>query len=97
MATLEIMLTPVPPPTIIKQLLDLALLRESHHVGASALTLHAIGLLIPLLPQAEFVHPILKELNDLIATDRYLLEVSEPCRLVKKKACPLMFIVAEPH
>lgn len=76
------MLTPVPPSTIIKLFLDLSLLRESHHVGVSALTLHAIGLLIPLLPEKEFVHPVLKELNDLIETDQYLLEISEPCRLV---------------
>ncbi|KAI9262582.1 hypothetical protein EDC94DRAFT_659447 [Helicostylum pulchrum] len=82
-ATLEIMLTPVPPSTIIKLFLDLSLLRESHHVGVSALTLHAIGLLIPLLPEKEFVHPVLKELNDLIETDQYLLEISEPCRLIR--------------
>jgi len=81
-ATLEIMLTPVPPSTIIEKLLDLALLRESHHVGVSALRLHAIGLIVPLLPQNEFVDPVLKELNDLIANDPYLLEISEPCRLV---------------
>lgn len=81
-ATLEIMLTPVSPSTIIKLFLDLSLLRESHHVGVSALTLHAIGLLIPLLPEKKFVHPILKELNDLIETNQYLLEISEPCRLV---------------
>lgn len=82
-ATFEIMLTPVSPSKIIKHFLDLSLLRESHHVGVSALTMHAIGLLIPVLPQEEFVRPILKELNDLIETDPYLLEVSEPCRLVK--------------
>ncbi|GAN05157.1 hypothetical protein MAM1_0083c04626 [Mucor ambiguus] len=82
-ATLEIMLTPVPPSTIIEKLLDLALLRESHHVGVSALRLHAIGLIVPLLPQNEFVDPVLKELNDLIANDPYLLEISEPCRLIR--------------
>ncbi|KAI9481474.1 MAG: hypothetical protein EXX96DRAFT_566905 [Benjaminiella poitrasii] len=82
-ATLEIMMTPVPPSIIIKKLLDLALLRESHHVGVSALRLHAIGLLVPLLPQKEFVHPIFEELNQLIETDPYLLEISEPCRLIR--------------
>lgn len=86
-ATLEIMLTPVPPSTIIEMLLDLALLRESHHVGVSALRLHAIGLIVPLLPQNEFVDPVLKELNDLIASDPYLLEISEPCRLVSTSCC----------
>jgi hypothetical protein len=83
-ATLEIMMTPVPPSTIIEKLLDLSLLRESHHVGVSALRLHAIGLLVSLLPQKEFVNPIFKELNDLIETDAYLLEVSEPSKLVNK-------------
>lgn len=81
-ATLEIMMTPVAPSTIIEKLLDLSLLRESHHVGVSALRLHAIGLLVSLLPQKEFVNPIFKELNDLIGSDVYLLEVSEPCKLV---------------
>ncbi|KAG1151478.1 hypothetical protein G6F37_000970 [Rhizopus arrhizus] len=82
-ATLEIMLTTTPPVTIVKYLLDLALLRESHHVGVSALTMHAIGLLIPLLPQQEFIHPIFKELNHLIMTNPYLSAVSEPCRLIR--------------
>lgn len=86
-ATLEIMLTPVSPSTIIQKLLDLALLRESHHVGVSALRLHAIGLIVPLLPQNEFVDPVLKELNNLIANDPYLLEISEPCRLVSTNFC----------
>lgn len=81
-AMLEIMLTPVPPPTIIKLFLDLSLLRESHHVGVSALTMHAIGLIVPWLPQQEFVRPIFQELNDMIETNIYLQEVSEPCRLV---------------
>lgn len=81
-ATLETMLTTTAPSTIIKYFLDLALLRESHHVGVSALTIHAIGLLIPLLPPQDFIHPMFKELNDLILTDPYLLAVSEPCRLV---------------
>ncbi|KAI7901563.1 uncharacterized protein BX663DRAFT_513291 [Cokeromyces recurvatus] len=82
-ATLEIMMTPVPPSIIIRKLLDLALLRESHHAGVSALRLHAIGLLVPLLPQKEFVRPIFEELNELIETDPYLLEISEPCRLIR--------------
>lgn len=82
MALLEIMLTPVPPANIIKMFLDLSLLRESHHVGVSALTMHAIGLIIPLLPQEEFVRPIFQELNDMIETNIYLQEISEPCRLV---------------
>ncbi|KAI9013358.1 mediator complex subunit 23-domain-containing protein [Phycomyces nitens] len=82
-ATLEIMLTPIPPATIIKYILDMALLREPHHVGVSALTIHAIGLLISSLPSDEFVHPIWQELNSLIMTDPYLLEVSEPCRLIR--------------
>lgn len=81
-ALLEIMLTPVPPANIIKMFLDLSLLRESHHVGVSALTMHAIGLIIPLLPQEEFVRPIFQELNDMIETNIYLQEISEPCRLV---------------
>ncbi|KAL0075593.1 mediator complex subunit 23-domain-containing protein [Phycomyces blakesleeanus] len=82
-ATLEIMLTPISPAIITKYILDMALLRESHHVGVSALTIHAIGLLISSLPSDEFVHPIWKELNNLIMTDPYLLEVSEPCRLIR--------------
>ncbi|CEI94172.1 hypothetical protein RMCBS344292_08393 [Rhizopus microsporus] len=82
-ATLETMLTTTAPSTIIKYFLDLALLRESHHVGVSALTIHAIGLLIPLLPPQDFIHPMFKELNDLILTDPYLLAVSEPCRLIR--------------
>lgn len=82
-ALLEIMLTPVPPANIIKMFLDLSLLRESHHVGVSALTMHAIGLIIPLLPQEEFVRPIFQELNDMIETNIYLQEISEPCRLIR--------------
>ncbi|OBZ83488.1 Mediator of RNA polymerase II transcription subunit 23 [Choanephora cucurbitarum] len=82
-AALEIMATPIAPSVVIRQLLNLALLRKSHHVGVSALTLHAIGLLIPMLPQNEYVHPIFLELNELIASDPYLLEVSEPCRLIR--------------
>ncbi|CEP17288.1 hypothetical protein [Parasitella parasitica] len=82
-AVLEIMLTPVPPSIIVQKLLDLALLRGSHHVGVSALRLHAIGLIVPLLPQKEFVNPVLKELNDLIENNPYLLEISEPCRLIR--------------
>lgn len=81
-ATLEIMMTPVSPSIIIEKLLDLSLLRESHHIGVSALRLHAIGLLVSLLPQKDFVNPIFTELNDLIKTDVYLLEISEPCKLV---------------
>ncbi|KAI8352505.1 mediator complex subunit 23-domain-containing protein [Blakeslea trispora] len=82
-AALEIMATPVEPSVVIRQLLNLALLRKSHHVGVSALTLHAIGLLIPMLPQNEYVHPIFLELNELIASNPYLLEVSEPCQLIR--------------
>ncbi|KAG0162023.1 Mediator of RNA polymerase II transcription subunit 23, partial [Apophysomyces sp. BC1015] len=80
-ATLEIMLTPVPPATIVKYILDMALLRESHHVGVSALTIHAIGLLISSLPSDDFMRPIWQQLNHLIMTDPHLIEVSEPCRL----------------
>ena len=93
-ATLEIMLTTTPPVTIVKYLLDLALLRESHHVGVSALTMHAIGLLIPLLPQQEFIHPIFKELNHLIMTNPYLSAVSEPCRLVNRRSYKCLFFAS---
>ncbi|RCI03032.1 Mediator of RNA polymerase II transcription subunit 23 [Rhizopus stolonifer] len=82
-ATLEIMLTNTPSNLIVKYLLDLALLRESHHVGVSALTIHAIGLLIPLLPPQVFIHPIFEELNQLIMTNVYLADISEPCRLIR--------------
>ncbi|KAI8972683.1 hypothetical protein BDB01DRAFT_845071 [Pilobolus umbonatus] len=82
-ATLEIMLTQVPASTIIKRLLDMTLLRESYHVGVSALSIHAIGLLIPLLPVDQFSEPLWKELNDLVMFNPYLLEVSEPCRLIR--------------
>ncbi|KAI8372734.1 mediator complex subunit 23-domain-containing protein [Radiomyces spectabilis] len=82
-ATLEIMLTPVMPEKIVKHILDMALLRGSHHVGVSALTIHAIGLLMSSLPSDAFMRLIWEELNQVILTNRYLLEVSEPCRLIR--------------
>lgn len=82
-AILETMLTPIEPNLVIKHFLNLALLRESHYVGVSALTIHAIGLLISSLPPDNFLRPVFEELNYMIMTDPSLLEVSEPCRLVK--------------
>lgn len=81
-AMLEIMIAPIPPSTIVKYILDLVLLRGSRQTGVSALTIHATGLLISSLPSDHFVRPVLDELNQLIVTNPYLLEMSEPTRLV---------------
>ena len=81
-ATLEIMITPIPPKEVIKRILDLTLLRRSQFVGVSALTIHAAGLLISTLPPETFLRPVFEELNHIIMSDANLLEVSEPCRLV---------------
>ncbi|KAI8328625.1 mediator complex subunit 23-domain-containing protein [Chlamydoabsidia padenii] len=82
-AILEIMLTPIPPETVIQSILNLTLLRESHYVGVSALTIHAVGLLISSLPPQTFLRPVFGELNRMIKTHPSLLEVSEPCRLIR--------------
>ncbi|KAI7862073.1 mediator complex subunit 23-domain-containing protein [Spinellus fusiger] len=82
-ATLEILLTPIPPTTITKYILDMVLLRKPHYVGVSALTIHAIGLLMSSLPSDKFLRPIWQELSHLMITDPYLLEVSEPCQLIR--------------
>lgn len=76
------MLTPNAPETVIRSILDLTLLRESHYVGVSAMTIHAVGLLISSLPPEAFLRPVFEELNRIIMMDPSLLEVSEPCRLV---------------
>lgn len=81
-AMLEIMVTPIPPSTIVKYILDMVLLRGSRQTGVSALTIHATGLLISSLPSDHFVRPVLDELNNLIVNNPYLLEISEPTRLV---------------
>ncbi|KAI8145206.1 mediator complex subunit 23-domain-containing protein [Fennellomyces sp. T-0311] len=83
MAMLEIILTPVPPTTIVKCILDLVLQRGTNQVGVSALTIHATGLLLASLPSDHFVRPIWEELNNLIMHNPCLLEVSEPCRLIR--------------
>ncbi|KAI9492493.1 mediator complex subunit 23-domain-containing protein [Zychaea mexicana] len=82
-AMLEIILTPVPPSMTIKYILDLVLQRGAHQVGVSALTIHATGLLLASLPAGHFVRPIWEELSNLIMHDPCLLEVSEPCRLIR--------------
>jgi hypothetical protein len=81
-ALLEVLVTPIPPETVCKYILDLALFRGNRHVGVPALTIHAIGLLISALPIDEFLQPIWQELMNLITGDQYLTEISEPCRLV---------------
>lgn len=81
-ASVEIMAAPVPPVQIVRCILDLALVRGDHSVGISAMTMHAIGLLIASLPVDEFVKPVWDELINVIKTDPYLLENSEPCALV---------------
>lgn len=82
LAMLEIMVTPIPPSTVVKYILDMVLLRGSRQTGVSALTIHATGLLISSLPSDHFVRPVLDELNNLVVSNPYLLEISEPTRLV---------------
>lgn len=81
-ALLEVLLTPTPPETVCKYILDLALFRGDRHIGVQALTIHAIGLLISALPIEVYLQPIWDELMSLITGDQYLTEISEPCRLV---------------
>ncbi|CAO3590219.1 unnamed protein product [Absidia cylindrospora] len=82
-AILEIMITPTPPDVVVKAILNFTLLRESHYVGVSALTIHAVGLLISSLPPQVYLRPVFEELNRTIMMDPSLLEVSEPCRLIR--------------
>ncbi|KAI9313693.1 mediator complex subunit 23-domain-containing protein [Dichotomocladium elegans] len=82
-AMLEIMVAPVPPRTIVNYILDLVLQRGPQQMGVSALTIHATGLLLSSLPSDQFFRPVLEELNDLITHNPYLLEVSEPVRLIR--------------
>ncbi|KAI9285727.1 mediator complex subunit 23-domain-containing protein [Umbelopsis sp. AD052] len=82
-ALLEVLLTPTPPETVCKYILDLALFRGDRHIGVQALTIHAIGLLISALPIEEYLQPIWDELMSLITGDQYLTEISEPCRLIR--------------
>ncbi|RUS33972.1 mediator complex subunit 23-domain-containing protein [Jimgerdemannia flammicorona] len=82
-ASVEIMAAPVPPSQIVRYILDLALVRGDHSIGISAMTMHAIGLLIASLPVDDFVMPIWVELIHVIRTDPYLLENSEPCTLIQ--------------
>ncbi|OZJ06770.1 hypothetical protein BZG36_00320 [Bifiguratus adelaidae] len=82
-ACIEIMATPIPAKQVVNILLDLVFVRGEDAVAIPSYVIHAIGLLMPCLPNGYYVAPIWEEMIGIMQNDPYLLENSEKCSLLR--------------